>query len=52
MKKADSRYRHTGAAKRDVRRLDTTLSDPVTAFASGWMRVRARARKAASNCRW
>ena len=27
--------------------------DPVACFASGWMRVRARARQAhASNCRW
>jgi len=26
--------------------------DPVTAFASGWMRLRAAAASAASNCRW
>ena len=26
--------------------------DPVSAFASGWMRVRARRASAASNCRW
>ena len=28
------------------------FADPVPAFASGWMRVRARARQRGSNCRW
>jgi len=27
------------------------LPDPVTALASGWMRIKQRARHAASNCR-
>ena len=31
-------------------RLDAALPDPVTAFASGWMRVRARARQRGVNC--
>ena len=34
------------------RPLDAAASDPFTAFASGWMRVRARARQRASSCRW
>ena len=39
------RHHHAGAALGHLGHLDAAFPDPVTAFASGWMRVRARARQ-------